>query len=301
VDWETQRLCWRDSEDWSDWRTEEMKCDGTPGGALVVTPNAQEVSISFDGSTEYLADFVGRNMVPGGSLDYTCAVWAKMVTPFPLPQAVMFSWFNNPLTSVLGGTLLSVVNGAVFFLRMGAGDGGLPSPYKKWYTYTKDVALHDEWAFYVITFSGTEPSDNPFGPETGRLRLYIDGVLQTAIGYLIDAEITESEFAQAPMYCPAFDILGSAKMAANIYDFAMWPGEATPDEVSKLYNGGVPVDYSQNFIGYSKADDLYHWIRFGEDLGDLAKDSGTAEAGNLRVFFTVGINTDDVIPDWPGA
>ena len=120
------------------------------------------------------------------------------------------------------------------------------------------------WNFIVGTFDGTLLSDN--------IKVYVNGVVDTGTGVLQANMTTQTANVEIGRVANA-DVPDADYAVANMDEFGLWNTGLSQDEVTALYNNGVPINLAVNSGDYKAADNLALWWRCG-DKGDSNTSNG---------------------------
>jgi hypothetical protein len=300
-DWQTERLVFLNTEDWTTWQTENMKEGGVEGYTPPpVTLDTQDNSLSLDGVNEGLNDWLPQT-TPFTNPVFTMATWIRIPAAATASRAIIGTHVNATT-----GTVLDIGN--VYFRTGSAADKiqcliyDAAGTMKRHWMFN-NCRLDNVWQHWVWTFNANENSEeNP--ANKGRLRLYLDGVKLSDYNAYADTNWQPTAWWNNhwPHIC---NIGGGAFVAADIYNIAWWEVEFTQAEVTAIYNSGTPMDYSasQPAIGYLQDVNLHYWWRLGHDPADIGKNYGLDPLGTGWDIDANSMNVDatDIIASWPGS
>jgi len=194
-------------------------------------------------------------------------------------------WIDcNPITVYQGATQLSI---GFWYKSNSAGLGP---------TLGSRASTSDQWGFltsagtnYIVirTAGGSEiasftaPNDTNFHHyiltySAGTLALYIDGASETSLSGTADS-VLHSQTAD-------FEIgrFTSSFYANGLFDeVALWSVTLDSNNVSQLYNNGVPINLSSDAGNYNQSSNLTHWWRIGDHASDTSSGGGAVAAGNV--------------------
>jgi len=290
LDWETQRLTWRTTGDWTDWVTEEMKEGGTPGVTTAYYTDDRAV-VNLDGATELLRDTRGTTI--GTIKQFSIEIWNQWI--------YSVDSYTKELSMIAAvwapGKLYSVIMywtsnyHAQLTLQLGFGEKSFQFNSTPWIEGSKT------WYHHVITFDGLKT--DKYG-KIGELLFYQRGVLQepaspTSSDLVVTSPTNDFRVALGG------DVTGSQFSNGNYYSCSTWSSVLSPTEVAALYNNKVPLDPTKDSpgLGYTSSANLTHWCKLGHDISNIGKDY--APGGTLDLMNNaVNIDATDVEPGWPG-
>ncbi len=215
-----------------------------------------KASLNFGGTNEYVTGPSTGSLGLTFTNQLSVGIWVKAnETPHAFQGIVTGSSSWNTLDD---GWALYWWNtdDIAFFINNFSGQ-----PNAKFFNLSDATA----WNFIVGTYDGTLLNDN--------LKVYVNAVLdgvatgnyqanmttQTAnveIGRVGNADVPEADYA-----------------VANMDEFGLWNTGLSADEVTALYNNGVPINLAVNSGDYISRDNLALWWRCG-DKGDSNTENG---------------------------
>lgn len=135
-------------------------------------------------------------------------------------------------------------------------------PQSKFFNVSDPTA----WNFIVGTFDGTLlQNDN--------IKVYVNGVLSGGSPGTLQADITTQTANVELGRTGNADTIEADYAVANQDEFGLWNTGLSQDEITTLYNNGVPINLAVNSGDYTSAANLALWWRCG-DKGDSNGGSG---------------------------
>ena len=98
------------------------------------------------------------------------------------------------------------------------------------------------------------------------------------------------------------DMNTPGSLEGSYYTFAMWNVALAAAEIIDVYNygDGPSLELSSDFGSYVSSSNLLHWWRLGFDSNDIGKDYGNHTALIDVMADAVGIDSSDIVNDYPG-
>lgn len=121
------------------------------------------------------------------------------------------------------------------------------------------------WNFIVGTYDGTLLNDN--------LKVYVNAVLDEGATGTVGANITTQTANIELGRVGNINVPEADYAVANMDEFGLWNTGLSSDEVTALYNNGVPINLAVNSGNYVSAANLALWWRCG-DKGDSNTSNG---------------------------
>lgn len=240
-------------------------------------------SFRFDGIDDNIQ--ITSNSAIHPTNQFSISLWLK-VHSFDT-HAVFFSKWDTGIESY---DFFVLTTGAVYLTVAGAGGKDVDKVQRS--TAAGAVTL-DTWYHLVATY-------NKDGGTDDHIHIYVDGV--------VDDSVSESVIGTPGILETASDLTigtrsnGTYYSNASVDEPGFWQNtELTSDEVTELYNSGVPIDLKLDVGDYISAGNLTAYWRMGDDPADDA----TAGTGTIRdqVGSSHGVpqNTagDNIVEDTP--
>jgi hypothetical protein len=226
-------------------------------------------SLAFDGTNDYV-NFGGETVTwDMGSLSF----WMKSTDTSTCVPVYLNS--SNPYQYV-------IFTSSIFGVRWPSHDGATMAQFNQSsYDY-----LDGNWHHFVITFE----RDGEMGGET-TTTIYFDG---TSVTTKNDTET----------YTPAartlkFGVYGTTgfPLGGSLDEVAWWDARTlSADEVTELYNSGVPIALDSDSGNYVSSGNLTNWWRMGDgDTYSTIEDNTSSIDGTMT-----NMASDDIEEDVPG-
>ena len=239
----------------------------TLSGGIVpeaATPYANEKSVAFDGSNDYMSI---------GSIDWD-----------------MFSlvlWFKT--TSGTNSKVFGKDPTMYFSTRLIGGESGFhmhhPATGVQADTFSKDVQ-DGNWHMLTLTHSGGSGSSST-------TILYIDGAEEESYTQTNTYTTTTNTGSFGAGFGDS-DAGPYNPWAGSIDEIGVWKDTVLDgDAVSALYNSGKPIDLSSDSGNYDNSGDLTHWWRMGDgDTFATITDNKGSVDGTLTNMASGDIETN---------
>ncbi len=214
--------------------------------------------VDFDGTDDYAT----ANNILSGSQAMTLSAWAKADTVGSSFEGVMLVGLSN----VAAQSCFITVNQSRWYVGL-------------WGTTFVDSSINavaGEWAHIVYTYDGSSSG--------GAIKCYVNGVLSGTGTTTPNIQST----AQNSNADVKFGKLGGSGyyFDGQISQAGLWDKELTADEVSSLYNHGLPIDLSTDQAAYESSSNLVGYWRMGSGTLDsypLIADQTNATLGSELV------------------
>lgn len=217
--------------------------------ATTTTRTAKSKAILFDGVDEFLS-----------TPDHTDFNFGTLMSAF--------LWVKSSSSSLSGGENLfshsdNAGNQRGFEIRVAtdtskyevylSSDGQNSASSRK--IYVSSVTVFDN-SWHLIGFTW----------NNGSLKLYIDGVEDTAVSKPSDANITTIHDSTSSLNIGSKQAGGAGTLffAGQLDEPALWSSELTSGQIFSIYNSGTPVDLKT----HSASGSLVSWWRLGDDSSD---------------------------------
>ena len=249
-------------------------------------------SIEFDGSNDYIEtgyEFLNQNK--------TFSVWAKRTSTGH--NDYMLSDINSSNNGFLFGTFSTT--GFKFMFGFEDGEGN-----EYWGHQANNIGFTDGtgWHHLVLCISYGEdaegnPSVNSF--QNATVSAYLDGSLVWGGGsegspWKTGAAPNNKVGSTTPLTLRIARGDSSNYFPGHLDDIAVWDDVLTDDEVTAIYNSGVPIDLTSNSGDYTSSSDLEFYLKMGDgDTYPTITDHGSKRENGTMTNMTSG----DIVTDVP--
>lgn len=236
----------------------------------------QRVSLDLNGTDERLRTAQTATALGIGDT-MTLALWWK-----PDVQGTL-DYIVDMDSSVTGNQVRLLANVSTSTLQVNLADSA--GTTQKVYRYTGAIA-NGAWNHLVLTFDGTDPSDE--------LLLYRDGILTAPSSTPTDNACTRTDTAtRVGVGCTA---AGGNRTKGLYHSLALWDSVLTSGEQLAVYNSGAgkSFDLANDSGGYSSSGNLVRWWRLGFDSADIGKEYVDDDVDLMD--NAVNIDSGDIVP-----
>ena len=244
---------------------------------------AQDYSLSFNGTNEYISVPFNSSMNPSG--DFSVSAWVKLSNKNDYRSAVT-SRSETVNGNQTGGYMLYISNANKWQFWNGFGNtGGL---WKQANSSTR--IIENTWQMQTVTYDHANT----------HMRLYVDGVL---VAQNNSASLVAN--TDKPLYIgagrtnkhphdvdpPQFHFNG------KIDDVAIWNAMLSSDEIVQLYNSGETLYAGDNYGNYTSSGSLQEYWTMDTEVSGENNGTGTTLFGEKNNNDGTFVNT----PDWDNA
>ena len=250
---------------------------------LVNSSIAEDYSLSFNGTNEYVSVPFDSTMNPSGN--FSVSAWVKLSNKNAYRSAVT-SRSETVNGNQTGGYMLYISNANKWQFWNGFGNtGGL---WKQANSSTR--IIENTWQMQTVTYDHANT----------HMRLYVDGVL-------VAQNNSETLLANTdkPLYIgagrtnkhphdvdpPQFHFNG------KIDDVAIWNAMLSSDEIVQLYNSGETLYAGDNYGNYTSSGSLQEYWTMDTEVSGENNGTGTTLFGEKNNNDGTFVNT----PDWDDA
>jgi hypothetical protein len=249
-------------------------------------------SIEFDGSNDYIEtgyEFLNQNK--------TFSVWAKRTSTGH--NDYMLSDINSSNYGFLFGTF-STTGFKFMFGESSSGENDY------WGHQANNIGFTDGtgWHHCVLCISYGEdeegtPTVNSF--QNATVSAYLDGSLVWGGGsegtaWKTGAAPNKKVGSTTPLTLRIARGDSSNYFPGHLDDIAVWDDVLTDDEVTAIYNSGVPIDLTSNSGNYTSSGDLEFYLKMGDgDTYPTVTDHGSERENGTMTNMTSG----DIVTDVP--
>ena len=247
---------------------------------LINSSIAEDYSLSFNGTNEYVSVPFDSTMNPSGN--FSVSAWVKLSNKNAYRSAVT-SRSETVNGNQTGGYMLYISNANKWQFWNGFGNtGGL---WKQANSSTR--IIENTWQMQTVTYDHANT----------HMRLYVDGVL-------VAQNDSETLLANTdkPLYIgagrtnkhphdvdpPQFHFNG------RIDDVAIWNAMLSSDEIVQLYNSGETLYAGDNYGDYTSSGSLQEYWTMDTEVSGENNGSGTTLFGEKNNNDGTFVNT----PDW---
>jgi hypothetical protein len=220
-------------------------------------------STDYDGIDAYISTDSTYSEVDGDS-QMTLSLWTKLdnVASFRIfASATRDATLNNFVF------MLCHINAQLRFFTSSTGQ----------YTYSNSVLTAGAWTHIAVFVDKTQ------GTSGTRCKIFINGQDETAAN---SQNTSVLETSNAPLYIGENQNGKYSPMLGNIDELAIWSGTDLRNDVSTLYNSGVPNNLNDNGLTAPTS-----WYRFEEGSGTTIADSGSS-TNNATIQNSVTFEAD---------
>ena len=249
-------------------------------------------SIEFDGSNDYIE--TGYNFL---NQNKTFSVWAKRTSTGH--NDYMLSDINSSNNGFLFGTFSTT--GFKFMFGFEDGEGN-----EYWGHQANNIGFTDGtgWHHLVLCISygedaEGEPAVDSF--QNATVSAYLDGSLVWGGGsegspWKTGAAPNNKVGSTTPLTLRIARGDSSNYFPGHLDDIAVWDDVLTDDEVTAIYNSGVPIDLTSNSGDYTSSSDLEFYLKMGDgDTYPTITDHGSKRENGTMTNMTSG----DIVTDVP--
>ena len=250
---------------------------------LINSSIAEDYSLSFNGTNEYVSVPFDSTMNPSGN--FSVSAWVKLSNKNAYRSAVT-SRSETVNGNQTGGYMLYISNANKWQFWNGFGNtGGL---WKQANSSTR--IIENTWQMQTVTYDHANT----------HMRLYVDGVL-------VAQNNSETLLANTdkPLYIgagrtnkhphdvdpPQFHFNG------KIDDVAIWNAMLSSDEIVQLYNSGETLYAGDNYGNYTSSGSLQEYWTMDTEVSGENNGTGTTLFGEKNNNDGTFVNT----PDWDDA
>ena len=250
---------------------------------LINSSIAEDYSLSFNGTNEYVSVPFDSTMNPSGN--FSVSAWVKLSNKNAYRSAVT-SRSETVNGNQTGGYMLYISNANKWQFWNGFGNtGGL---WKQANSSTR--IIENTWQMQTVTYDHANT----------HMRLYVDGVL---VAQNNSASLVAN--TDKPLYIgagrtnkhphdvdpPQFHFNG------KIDDVAIWNSMLSSDEIVQLYNSGETLYAGDNYGNYTSSGSLQEYWTMDTEVSGENNGTGTTLFGEKNNNDGTFVNT----PDWDDA
>ena len=250
---------------------------------LINSSIAEDYSLSFNGTNEYVSVPFDSTMNPSGN--FSVSAWVKLSNKNAYRSAVT-SRSETVNGNQTGGYMLYISNANKWQFWNGVGNtGGL---WKQANSSTR--IIENTWQMQTVTYDHANT----------HMRLYVDGVL---VAQNNSASLVAN--TDKPLYIgagrtnkhphdvdpPQFHFNG------KIDDVAIWNAMLSSDEIVQLYNSGETLYAGDNYGNYTSSGSLQEYWTMDTEVSGENNGTGTTLFGEKNNNDGTFVNT----PDWDDA
>ena len=250
---------------------------------LINSSIAEDYSLSFNGTKEYVSVPFDSSMNPSGN--FSVSAWVKLSNKNAYRSAVT-SRSETVNGNQTGGYMLYISNANKWQFWNGFGNtGGL---WKQANSSTR--IIENTWQMQTVTYDHANT----------HMRLYVDGVL---VAQNNSASLVAN--TDKPLYIgagrtnkhphdvdpPQFHFNG------KIDDVAIWNSMLSSDEIVQLYNSGETLYAGDNYGNYTSSGSLQEYWTMDTEVSGENNGTGTTLFGEKNNNDGTFVNT----PDWDDA
>ena len=250
---------------------------------LINSSIAEDYSLSFNGTNEYVSVPYDSTMNPSGN--FSVSAWVKLSNKNAYRSAVT-SRSETVNGNQTGGYMLYISNANKWQFWNGFGNtGGL---WKQANSSTR--IIENTWQMQTVTYDHANT----------HMRLYVDGVL---VAQNNSASLVAN--TDKPLYIgagrtnkhphdvdpPQFHFNG------KIDDVAIWNAMLSSDEIVQLYNSGETLYAGDNYGNYTSSGSLQEYWTMDTEVSGENNGTGTTLFGEKNNNDGTFVNT----PDWDDA
>ena len=250
---------------------------------LINSSIAEDYSLSFNGTNEYVSVPFDSTMNPSGN--FSVSAWVKLSNKNAYRSAVT-SRSETVNGNQTGGYMLYISNANKWQFWNGFGNtGGL---WKQANSSTR--IIENTWQMQTVTYDHANT----------HMRLYVDGVL---VAQNNNASLVAN--TDKPLYIgagrtnkhphdvdpPQFHFNG------KIDDVAIWNAMLSSDEIVQLYNSGETLYAGDNYGNYTSSGSLQEYWTMDTEVSGENNGTGTTLFGEKNNNDGTFVNT----PDWDDA
>ena len=250
---------------------------------LINSSIAEDYSLSFNGTNEYVSVPFDSTMNPSGN--FSVSAWVKLSNKNAYRSAVT-SRSETVNGNQTGGYMLYISNANKWQFWNGFGNtGGL---WKQANSSTR--IIENTWQMQTVTYDHANT----------HMRLYVDGVL---VAQNNNASLVAN--TDKPLYIgagrtnkhphdvdpPQFHFNG------KIDDVAIWNAMLSSDEIVQLYNSGETLYAGDNYGNYTSSGSLQEYWTMDTEVSGENNGTGTTLFGEKNNNDGTFVNT----PDWDNA
>ena len=250
---------------------------------LINSSIAEDYSLSFNGTNEYVSVPFDSTMNPSGN--FSVSAWVKLSNKNAYRSAVT-SRSETVNGNQTGGYMLYISNANKWQFWNGFGNtGGL---WKQANSSTR--IIENTWQMQTVTYDHANT----------HMRLYVDGVL---VAQNNSASLVAN--TDKPLYIgagrtnkhphdvdpPQFHFNG------KIDDVAIWNAMLSSDEIVQLYNSGETLYAGDNYGNYTSSGSLQEYWTMDTEVSGENNGTGTTLFGEKNNNDGTFVNT----PDWDDA
>ena len=250
---------------------------------LINSSIAEDYSLSFNGTNEYVSVPYDSTMNPSGN--FSVSAWVKLSNKNAYRSAVT-SRSETVNGNQTGGYMLYISNANKWQFWNGFGNtGGL---WKQANSSTR--IIENTWQMQTVTYDHANT----------HMRLYVDGVL-------VAQNNSETLLANTdkPLYIGAgrtnkhpHDALPPQfYFNGNIDDVAIWNTTLSAAEIVQLYNSGETLYAGDNYGDYTSSGSLQEYWTMDSEVSGENNGSGTTLFGERNNNDGTFVNT----PDWDSS
>ncbi|GIQ99494.1 MAG: hypothetical protein CM15mP7_0210 [Pelagibacteraceae bacterium] len=250
---------------------------------LINSSIAEDYSLSFNGTNEYVSVPFDSTMNPSGN--FSVSAWVKLSNKNAYRSAVT-SRSETVNGNQTGGYMLYISNANKWQFWNGFGNtGGL---WKQANSSTR--IIENTWQMQTVTYDHANT----------HMRLYVDGIL---VAQNNSASLVAN--TDKPLYIgagrtnkhphdvdpPQFHFNG------KIDDVAIWNAMLSSDEIVQLYNSGETLYAGDNYGNYTSSGSLQEYWTMDTEVSGENNGTGTTLFGEKNNNDGTFVNT----PDWDDA
>jgi len=147
------------------------------------------------------------------------------------------------------------------------------------------------WNFIVGVFDAT---------ASPTVKIYTNAFLNSNVG--TSAEAPGSAGANIELGRSSNSETNTTRFAhANLDEMSIWKTALSQDEITSLYNNGVPINLAKNSGDYVSSADLELWWRCGDKNDSNTTDGIQDASGNGHSATMVNMEDTDIVTDAPGV
>lgn len=240
---------------------------------------SNSASVVFSGTDEYI---VGPSMDSLATFTNKLSVSIWFRWEVTVPPAFRFLTTSNSAANLLTngwGIYWHTASSIKFFI----GNWNISTQYAISNTITD---LNTEWHHVLAVYDGDKTLD------TDSIKIYVDGVVGTNIG-TATLDITSLTSTVSVGRGGDTGNNNTHYMRGHADEMAIWDVPLSADEVTAVYNAGVPFDLTANASGYTRSADLkLHW-RLGE-LDTNTTDGIHDASGNDHTATMTNMEDEDI-------
>ncbi|MEE8551533.1 MAG: LamG-like jellyroll fold domain-containing protein [Gemmatimonadota bacterium] len=239
------------------------------------------VSLDFDGVSEQMRNLETPGLSLGTSGDFTWAGWLKRPTIQADARVLDYHDVND-----------AVQNNSIFIESLGNGDLNFVL-FSNSGAFMKQFSFATPWPINVYTFICMT-----WANSGSVLKGYFQGVEDASPTKIADNAGSRDDTTLLQFQEPSSKSSGTPHGGLKFYS-AVWDVALPANAILEIFNQADQADLLVNAGNYTQAANNLHWWRWGFNLADIGKDSGSAPALIDMAQASVGMDASDIVLEVP--